>query len=205
MKMRTLRVVSGVALALMLALTMTPMWTSAQEEAQDTEDVQRQEGSRGRSPRARKIEGVWDVRVTRRDCQTGDPTGINPRVMNMFNRGGTLLETPSGPPTRRGPGLGTWQHLGGRSYSSVFRFFRFNADGTFAGTQRVARTIELSRDANEFTATASFEVFDANDNLIQTGCAPPKQPRALSSRQASVSSTYKGDGQILLSSNGQQS
>jgi hypothetical protein len=81
------------------------------------------------------------------------------------------LETSSGLPTRRGPGLGTWQFLGGQSYSAVFRFFRFNPDGSFAGTRRVARTIELSDDSNQFTTTATDEIFDANDVLIQTGCA----------------------------------
>ncbi|MDQ3472295.1 MAG: hypothetical protein M3447_01015 [Acidobacteriota bacterium] len=170
--MRTLRAMCGVALMLMLALTMTPMPASAQEDAQGTANGQLQEESSKRSSGNGKIVGVWDVRVINRDCQTGEPAATPPLlVMNMFNRGGTLLETGSGLPTRRGPGLGTWQYIGGRSYSSVFRFFRFNADGTFAGTRRVARTIELSKDANEFTATASFEVFDANDNLIQIGCA----------------------------------
>jgi hypothetical protein len=171
MKMGTLRAIFSVAMALMLTLTVTQMWASAQEDAQDREDVQLQEGLRGRSLRARKIEGVWDVRVTRRDCQTGEPTPMPPnRVMNMFIRGGTLLET-GGRPTARGPGLGTWQYLGGRRYSAVFRFFRFNPDGSFAGTRKVTRTIELSRDENEFTATASDELFDANDNVIETGCA----------------------------------
>ncbi len=172
MTMRTLRAMCGVALMLMLTLTVTPMRASAQEDAHDREDGQLQEESSKRSSGNGKLVGVWDVRVTNRDCQTGDPTATPPlRVMNMFNRGGTLLETGSGLPTRRGPGLGTWQYLGGRSYSSVFRFFRFNADGTFAGSRRVARTIELSKDGNEFTATASFEIFDANDNVIQIGCA----------------------------------
>ncbi len=169
MKMRTLRASFGVALALIFTLTVTQIWVSAQENARDTDD---QEESRGNSQRAKKIEGVWDVRVTRRDCQTGAPSPMPPnRVMNMFIRGGTLLETSRGVPTSRGPGLGTWQHLGGRSYSAVFRFFRFNTDGSAAGSRKVTRTIELSRDANEFTATASDELLDANDNLIQTGCA----------------------------------
>ena len=159
MKLRTLGAVFGVALTFVLALTATQMSASAQEESGKI--------STGNG----KIVGVWDVRVTRRDCQTGDALGVNPPVMNMFNRGGTLLETGAGLPTRRGPGLGTWQYVGGHSYSAVFRFFRFNADGSFAGTRRVARTIELSRDANEFTATATDELFDANGELIQAGCA----------------------------------
>jgi hypothetical protein len=159
MKRRTLKALFGVALTLLLTLTATRMSASAQEESGKL--------SSGNG----KIVGVWDVRVTRRDCQTGDALGVNSPVMNMFNRGGTLLETSAGSPTRRGPGLGTWQYVGEQSYSAVFRFFRFNADGSFAGTRRVARTIELSQDANEFTATATDEIFDANGNLTQAGCA----------------------------------
>jgi hypothetical protein len=160
MKLRTSGSVFGVALTLVLALAATRMSASAQEAAEG-------KLSSGNG----KIVGVWDVRVTRRDCQTGDALGVNPPVMNMFNRGGTLLETAAGLPTRRGPGLGTWQYVGGGRYSAVFRFFRFNSDGSFAGTRRVARIIELSRDANEFTATATDELFDANGNLFQAGCA----------------------------------
>ncbi len=112
MKIRTLRAVFSVALALIIAITVTQIWVSAQEHARDTDD---HEESRGNHQRAKKIEGVWDVRVTRRDCQTGDPSPMPPnRVMNMFIRGGTLLETSRGLPTSRGPGLGTWQHLDGR-------------------------------------------------------------------------------------------
>ena len=159
MQLRTFRAVFGAALTLVLALAATQLSASAQGEPG--------KHSSGNG----KIIGVWNVRVTRRDCQTGDALGVNPPVMNMFNRGGTLLETSAGSPTRRGPGLGTWQYVGEQSYSAVFRFFRFNADGSFAGTRRVARTIELSRDANEFTATATDELFDASGNLFQTGCA----------------------------------
>lgn len=159
MNLRTLSSIFGAALTLILALTASQLSASAREESGKL------------SPGNGKIVGVWDVRVTRRDCQTGDALGVNPPVMNMFNHGGTLLETSSGLPTRRGPGLGTWQYAGGGSYSAVFRFFRFNADGSFAGTRRVVRTIELSQDADEFTATATDELFDANGNLFQTGCA----------------------------------
>lgn len=166
MNRRTLGASFGVALALIFALSATQPWVSAQANERDIDD---QEEVSKHSQRARKIEGVWDVLVSRRDCQTGHPSPTPPnRVMNMFIRGGTLMET-GGRPTTRGPGLGTWQHLGGRRYSAVFRFFRFNTDGSSAGSRKVTRTIELSRDANEFTATASDELFDADDNLIQTG------------------------------------
>jgi hypothetical protein len=62
-------------------------------------------------------------------------------------------------------------HLRGRNYTAVNRFFVFKADGSFAGTQETTRDIELSSSADEYTATATFEFFDAADQLIRTGCA----------------------------------
>jgi hypothetical protein len=118
-----------------------------------------------------RIEGVWDVRVTIRDCDSGAAIA-SARVMNMFIQGGTLSETGAPPvPLLRGPGLGTWHHLGGRRYSAVFRLFVLNADGTFAGTHTITRSIALNRDADRFTADAVNEMFDVNDNLIQAVCA----------------------------------
>jgi hypothetical protein len=70
-----------------------------------------------------------------------------------------------------GPAFGRWKYLGRRRYIAVFRFFRYNPDGSFAGVQRVTRNITLSRDGDHFTGTISFETFDANDTLIGTGCS----------------------------------
>jgi hypothetical protein len=71
----------------------------------------------------------------------------------------------------RSAGQGTWRHIYGRDYTAVLRFFRFHPDGTFAETEKVTQRIELSADGNEFTATASIEVFDPDDSLIQINCA----------------------------------
>lgn len=81
-----------------------------------------------------------------------------------------MLETSNGSPFRS-PGHGVWQHTGGRDYTATFIFFRFNPDGTYAGSQKVTRNIEVGEDGNEFTATASVEILDVNDNVIATGCA----------------------------------
>jgi hypothetical protein len=67
--------------------------------------------------------------------------------------------------------FGRWQYLGRRRYIDVERFFRYNPDGSFAGVQRITRNITLSRDGDHFTGTISVEIFDANDNLIGTGCS----------------------------------
>ncbi len=180
MRQQLLKQISGRALAIMLTLTFTQMLASAQESqdgqdnqlqsAQESQDEQRSEKSRQSSANARKIEGVWEAQVTIRDCQTGDPI-ITFRAMVMYIRGGSLMVTGNTPPTATGPGFGRWQHLGGRHYYSTFRFFQYNPDGSFAGLQRVTRRTTLSRGGDAFTTTASGEIFDANDNLIGSGCA----------------------------------
>lgn len=178
MRQKLLRQMSGAVLALLLALTFTQILASAQEQApeaqniQDTQEQSRQEDLRQLSANARKLEGVWESRVTPRNCQTGDPIPVPPlRGMTIVIRGGAIIGTNANPPTTGGPAFGSWQHLGGRRYITVFRFFRFNPDGSFAGIQRVTRNITLSRDGEHLTSTISFEIFDANDNLIGTGCA----------------------------------
>ena len=105
--------------------------------------------------------------------------------MNMFIQGGQLIETPGtpgvglgSPPLQRGsPGLGTWQHLGERHYSAVFRFFRFTVEKVnnvdtfvFAGTQIVYKDIELSKDGDAFTSTGTTDIFDATDHFITKRC-----------------------------------
>jgi hypothetical protein len=113
------------------------------------------------------IEGVWDVRITVVQCDTGQAI-LTGRAMLMYIDGGRL--TSVGDNFLHSASLGTWQHLRGRNYTAVDRFFVFNADGSFAGTQETTRDIELSS-ADEYTATVTFEFFNPADQLIRSGCA----------------------------------
>ncbi len=126
---------------------------------------------------ANKLEGVWSVTDTiLSGCPTGDPVRIVPD-MNMFIRGGTMIETPDAvsigapPLTRLGPGLGTWRHLSGRHFTEHFTFFRYDptVDG-FAGVMVVNKDIDLSADGNAFTSTGTADIFDADGNQITTRC-----------------------------------
>lgn len=92
------------------------------------------------------------------------------RAFEMFNRGGTLNSVDNAPPTAHGPGLGTWQYLGGRKYSAPFQIFNFNPDGSFAGVQIIERKITLDGDADEYTSVVTFEALDANGNVNFSGC-----------------------------------
>ena len=168
MKTSFLKTIYGRVLASTLALTVAGVLVFAQK-AQEAKPAQ--EESPEHSKLVGRIEGVWDVRVTIRRCDTGDPIRTV-RAMNMYNRGGTLTETGGSSSVLRGPSFGTWHHVGGQTYAAVFRFFGFNAQGAAAGTlTKITRNIELSQDGNKFSATASFETLDTNDILIGTGCA----------------------------------
>jgi hypothetical protein len=151
MKGRFLKAMAGMVLATMFAVTAAQVSLSADDE-QDRSG----------------IEGVWDVSVTIRRCDTGAPLA-NIHAMNMFIHGGTLTETSND--LLRGSSLGTWRHVRKHGYTAVFRFFTFNKDGSFAGRNKITRAIRLSEDANGFVANAVFEIFDVNDNLVASGCA----------------------------------
>jgi hypothetical protein len=57
------------------------------------------------------------------------------------------------------------------SFTNTVVAFRFNADGTYAGTQKVTREIELGGSGDEFTSTNSLEIVDAAGGVIATACS----------------------------------
>lgn len=124
---------------------------------------------------AERLEGVWDSHVTLTDCH--GHTIVAFRAFGMFNRGGTQNSVDNAPPTMHGPGLGTWEYLGGRRYSAPFQFFNFNPDGSFAGVQKIQRTITLDNDADEYTSVVTFESVDPNGNVLFSGCGTEKATR----------------------------
>lgn len=115
-----------------------------------------------------RLVGLFDSQVTLTDC---NGTVLKTfEAYEMFHQGGTLTSTDNQPPTSRGPGFGTWQSLGGGSFSAPFEFFTFNTDGTFAGEVKIARDIQLAADGNSYTSAGTVQIFDANGNLITSFC-----------------------------------
>jgi hypothetical protein len=161
-------------LAIAVAVMCLSLAAGVRADAVTTVQIAQDQGQQDESSeaaRARRIEGVWDVMVTIRDCQTGDPI-TTVRARNMFIRGGTLTELNArGNPNRRSPSFGTWHIDNEGTYSAVFTYSRFNPDGTFFQTVKVTRQIHLGRNANTFVANAAVDVFDVNDTLVETGCA----------------------------------
>jgi hypothetical protein len=126
---------------------------------------------------ARGLEGVWDVQVTARNCQTGEAIRTFP-AMQTFAQGGTLSDWGSGnPPSRRGAGMGVWSHVSGQTFASSFEFFIFNADGTLAGKQMSRGQIELSLDGESYTSSRVAQILDVNGNLTATNCSTSTSTR----------------------------
>jgi hypothetical protein len=122
-------------------------------------------------PAPLRLVGVWDVSVTLRDCVSGKAVATFP-AMNQYAADGSQSELGVNmSPATRYPSFGTWHFIGLGKFASEFKFFRFNPDGSYAGTQEVKRTIKLSNDANKFTTTASVAIYDPAHLLVKSGCA----------------------------------
>ncbi|MDQ3711401.1 MAG: hypothetical protein M3388_04200 [Acidobacteriota bacterium] len=166
MKSKFMQTIGGTFLALVMLFGVTQIFVSGQESETGASSEEQAERSR------QGIVGAWRTAITQRNCQTGLPVGGVGRGLITFHEGGTLSEFNLGPGQNRSPGHGVWeQRHGGHNFSGVFVINRYDATGTFIGTQKVRAAWELSASGNGYTTNAAVEIFDANDNLIGTGCA----------------------------------
>lgn len=112
--------------------------------------------------------GVWNVAVTVTNCTTGAPI----RTVNSlqaYHRDGTVAETAF--TASRGPSEGVFRASGdGKTYKDSFYFYRYTATGTFASLAHGVDTITVSADGNHYTSIGNVYDFDANGNLLSTGC-----------------------------------
>jgi hypothetical protein len=111
--------------------------------------------------------GVWDVAVTVVNCQTG-ATIRNVHSVQMYQTDGTFSETTNS--GLRGSSIGYWYRQEGLIFGANYFFFRYNADGSFASFAKAANTLTLSSDGSQFIVTATIQDYDANNNLLSTGC-----------------------------------
>jgi hypothetical protein len=116
--------------------------------------------------------GAWDLTIYFKDCTTGEILRQRPGLIS-FMFGGVMQEFGTGQqiPQNRTDAQGSWSHTSANTYSSVAKSFRFNADGSLAGTVKLYRTIAFNRDSDTFEASVASEIYDAVGNLIARGCA----------------------------------
>lgn len=172
MKNIFLRIIGTAALATLMVAAFAQISVSAQDINNDEKGgKQTQEDSLNRLSNARRLEGVWNIQVTRINCQTGAVIANFP-AMHVYRHGGTMDDFGAqNSPSLRGPGYGIWNYGSNRHYKLSFQFFRFNADGTLAGRNVARQENELSQDGNNFTQTSVAQAFDVNGNVIGTNCA----------------------------------
>ena len=116
--------------------------------------------------------GAWDITIYFKDCATGEVLRQRPGLIS-FMFGGVMQEFGTGQmiPQNRTDSQGNWSHVSANTFSSVAKAFRFNADGSLAGTAKLYRTIHLNQNSDGFEASVASEIYDAAGTLIAQGCA----------------------------------
>ena len=117
------------------------------------------------------IVGTWSVQITLANCETGQEFGPMFPGLNTFLAEGSMLSDPAASPAMLRTGHGVWAHAGGRRFTNTVVLFRFNPDGSYAGTQTVRRNIMVSRNADAFTAHDTVTTADPAGTVVDTRCA----------------------------------
>ncbi len=130
-----------------------------------------EQDDRGEGEREHKrLAGTWNVTLQFHDCPTEcSCPGIPLPALHMYLRDRSILEVGGGNSLVRGPGLGSWEHVGHHQFVAHFKFFIFNSDGSRKGSEEVTSHIDLT-DPNAFEANATFDLFDAMGNKTAEGC-----------------------------------
>ena len=129
--------------------------------------AQQVDAAKAQAQKGAPIVGVWDVAVTVVNCQTGALIR-NVHSVQLFQPDGAFSETTN--TGTRGSSIGYWYRQDGQVYGAAYSFFRYNADLSFASFAKAANTITLSPDGSQFSVTATIQDYDANNNLLSTGC-----------------------------------
>jgi len=107
------------------------------------------------------LEGSWIADVT------NQATGARQITLYTFMSNGTLISSNRDHPTR-GPGHGAWIRTGDREFAIIFVRIRFDADGSFIGTQKLRGQVTLSEELDAFTSRSMNEFYDVDGNLVDT-------------------------------------
>ncbi|MEN9543261.1 MAG: hypothetical protein RLZZ598_94 [Pseudomonadota bacterium] len=116
------------------------------------------------------IEGVWESTITSKDCSSGAVLGQPFKALLVFRRGGTVDVDNAMGRTMRGNIYGIWVHNASTSYTTNVVHQRFNEDGTYAGINKIQRSLTLSADAAGFTSNLTVQVFDTTGAMVGQAC-----------------------------------
>src|SRR5919206_4702771 len=137
MKTRRHPLIPGLVLPVLLALMVVPGLVAGQDGS----------AQRSRGPKKPTLAGTWRVEVTPIDCETREPIAEPGTALHTYVRGGSVLVATT-PIAGRGPfvssGQGIWEQTEERRFRAFFIVFRFNQDGSLAGSFDVTNaTTEL--------------------------------------------------------------
>ena len=141
-------------LTLALSLALVPVMANAQQPPA---------GALG-------ITGTWNHQLTIRDCATGAVIAQS-NSMSSYLESGVVVEVNTVPnPALRTPGLGVWRYIGSQKYELSLKFFRYNADGSFAGKNIIDSNIRHLPD-DTLAQVAAVRIFNASGIQVASGCA----------------------------------
>jgi hypothetical protein len=125
----------------------------------------------GRLPGGTRLEGSWNVRVTTRNCQNGDPIRSFDSV-TQFMQGGTLIDSTSGvPQALKTPGEGIWEHTTGMGYRFKIKSFGFDANNNYTGYTIIQHTAELNTAADAYESAGTASIYTPDGTLLVTLCS----------------------------------
>jgi hypothetical protein len=156
MKRTKLSTLTHAILAIAIALTASQATAIGQDQAPD-----------------RSLAGVWIVKITPRNCATGEPipTGTF-EALFTFHEDKTMLVSlrNSSLTVDRTAAHGLWRRdAGWGAYSFKFVHIRLNVStGSFNAFQENAATLVLAESGDEFTTVGSGKSFDVDGNPLGT-------------------------------------
>ena len=112
------------------------------------------------------LDGIWSVRVIVTNCQTGAPIRTV-SSLQAYRHNGSMIETAN--TASRGISEGVWGYADDHTVAALYWFYGYNPDGTFASRASVTDKIVLGSNG-QFTSSGVVVDYDANGNLLMTGC-----------------------------------
>lgn len=114
--------------------------------------------------------GTWNAEARIVNCQTGAVLQTFSKLVS-FDHAGIAHETSTGaPPALRTPAFGAWRFRGYRNGSEYgLRFFRYNPDGTVAGSTR-ARWVVSMTGPDEYSGQAQIQIIAPNGFVVSNLC-----------------------------------
>lgn len=130
---------------------------------------------------AERLVGAWRVDVAIGPCSLPSPV-VFFSAYNTFHSGGTLSDINWAPPATRGPGHGTWRHIGGRQFEAGFEFFRYDnpQPSQASGRQQARVRITLDADGAGYIGEVNAQQLDLDGNPA----GPPLCGQAIGTRLA---------------------